>query len=429
MEEDRTTFETLEAAFIEGRLSRRDFLRRSALIGASASAMSLLGSLGLATKARAQAPKKGGTLVIAKESELDILDPHSAGGWVTWRVSKQMHEGLIDEDLTQANVPYPKLIPKLATSWDISKDSLTYTFKLRKGVKFHDGTPLRRRRGEVQHRPLRGQGRAAVLPARQRLHDVDLAVPQGSEDPRRGHRADRAARAVRRFPPPARPGRRRRRGLHQPHRAQEVRQRGHRRAPDRHRALPLRGARARREGGHRAEPQLLGDAAVPRPDHRPADARAGGAHDRAAGRRGRHDLRAAPRRHRRPQGQGLHARAGTGAARLVLRLQPARQELPGHARPARDQHGHRPRRHGQAAAEGDRGGRARAAGAVLPVVRSQLQGLPVRPGAGQEAHGRGGIRQRLRHGVADVGRRQRAAHPGADGRVDPARPRQDRRSG
>ena len=140
MDEKRTAFEALEAAFIEGRLSRRDLLRRSALIGAGASAASLLGSLGLARPARAQTPKKGGTLVIAKESELDILDPHSAGGWVTWRVSKQMHEGLIDEDLTQANVPYPKLIPKLATSWDISKDSLTYTFKLRKGVKFHDGT-------------------------------------------------------------------------------------------------------------------------------------------------------------------------------------------------------------------------------------------------------------------------------------------------
>src|SRR5262245_9479762 len=143
MDEDRSTFEALEEAFIEGRLSRRDLLRRSALIGAGASAAHLLSSLGVPDPAQAQGtPKKGGTLVIAKESELDILDPHSAGGWVTWRVSKQMHEGLIDEDLTQANVPYPKLIPKLATSWDISKDALTYTFKLRKGVKFHDGTPF-----------------------------------------------------------------------------------------------------------------------------------------------------------------------------------------------------------------------------------------------------------------------------------------------
>ena len=54
MEEDRTTFETLEAAFIEGRLSRRELLRRSALIGAGAAAAHLLGSLGLARPAHAQ---------------------------------------------------------------------------------------------------------------------------------------------------------------------------------------------------------------------------------------------------------------------------------------------------------------------------------------------------------------------------------------
>jgi hypothetical protein len=66
MDESPTTFETLEAAFIEGRLSRRDLLRHSALIGASASAASLLGSLGLARPARAQeSPMRGGTLVIA----------------------------------------------------------------------------------------------------------------------------------------------------------------------------------------------------------------------------------------------------------------------------------------------------------------------------------------------------------------------------
>jgi peptide/nickel transport system substrate-binding protein len=143
MEGTRSAFEMLEAAFVEGRIGRRDFLRRSAGIGASSSALAVLASLGLPRPGSAQEkPKRGGTLIIGKESELDILDPHSAGGWVTWRVSKQMHEGLIDEDLTQASVPYPRLVPKLATSWNVSKDALTYTFQLRKGVKFHDGTPF-----------------------------------------------------------------------------------------------------------------------------------------------------------------------------------------------------------------------------------------------------------------------------------------------
>ncbi len=52
---------------------------------------------------------------------------------------------------------------------------------------------------------------------------MDLAVPQGGEDPRRGHRPDRPARALRRLPAPARPGRRWRRRIHQPRRAQEGR--------------------------------------------------------------------------------------------------------------------------------------------------------------------------------------------------------------
>src|SRR5262249_23632734 len=107
MDEDPTTLRTPEEAFVEGRLTRRELLRTSALIGASASAMSLLASLGLTKPARAQAPKKGGTLVIAKESELDILDPHSAGGWVTWRGSKHMHEGPIGEELTPTQAPDP----------------------------------------------------------------------------------------------------------------------------------------------------------------------------------------------------------------------------------------------------------------------------------------------------------------------------------
>lgn len=86
----------------------------------------------------------GNVFVIAIESEADILDPQVAGGWVTWRINRQIFEPLVDEDLTipsdQATVP--PLRPGLAESWDVSADGLEYTFHIRRGVRFHDGTPL-----------------------------------------------------------------------------------------------------------------------------------------------------------------------------------------------------------------------------------------------------------------------------------------------
>jgi len=90
------------------------------------------------------APETGGTLAIAIESETDVLDPQRAGGWVSYRVNRQMYEPLVDEDLTKpsAEAPVPALRPGLATAWEISPDGLTYTFHIRQNVMFHDGTPL-----------------------------------------------------------------------------------------------------------------------------------------------------------------------------------------------------------------------------------------------------------------------------------------------
>lgn len=84
----------------------------------------------------------GGTLIWGMPAETDTLDPHATGGWSTYQITYQIFEGLVKEDLTAADAPTPALVPGLATSWDISADGLQYTFKLREGVKFHDGTPF-----------------------------------------------------------------------------------------------------------------------------------------------------------------------------------------------------------------------------------------------------------------------------------------------
>ena len=90
----------------------------------------------------ARAADSGGTLIWGMPAETDILDPHATGGWDTYQITYQIFEGLVKEDLTKADVPTPPLVPGLATSWTISPDGTVYTFKLRPGVKFHDGTPF-----------------------------------------------------------------------------------------------------------------------------------------------------------------------------------------------------------------------------------------------------------------------------------------------
>ena len=95
-------------------------------------------------------------LVIGIESEADILDPQAAGGWVTWRINRQMFEPLVDEDITipSTEAMVPPLKPGLAESWDVSENGLEYTFYIRHGVRFHDGTPLNAEAVEYNYRRM-----------------------------------------------------------------------------------------------------------------------------------------------------------------------------------------------------------------------------------------------------------------------------------
>lgn len=78
--------------------------------------------------------KPGGTLKVALNAELGKLDPAFSGQFVERQVFYNMYDSLVAAD------PNLKIVPALAESWEISADGKTYTFKLRKGVKFHDGT-------------------------------------------------------------------------------------------------------------------------------------------------------------------------------------------------------------------------------------------------------------------------------------------------
>ena len=81
------------------------------------------------------APKSGGTLIFGRGGDSVGLDPAYETDGNSFTICDNVYEALIAyKDESTA------LEPGLAESWTIASDGKTYTFKLRKGVKFHDGT-------------------------------------------------------------------------------------------------------------------------------------------------------------------------------------------------------------------------------------------------------------------------------------------------
>jgi peptide/nickel transport system substrate-binding protein len=78
-------------------------------------------------------PVSGGTINYGHEQEV----PSLTGGWVQQAyISRQFLDSLVSEDKGG------KIVPWLAQKWEVSKDATTWTFHLKPGVKFTDGTPL-----------------------------------------------------------------------------------------------------------------------------------------------------------------------------------------------------------------------------------------------------------------------------------------------
>lgn len=100
--------------------------------------------LGLASCAGGAGAGGGGdnVLVIASGGEIPALDPHSINGTIGLRVTDAIYETLVREDLATETKTAPEVLPSLAESWEVADDGRTYTFAIRKGVTFHDGTPL-----------------------------------------------------------------------------------------------------------------------------------------------------------------------------------------------------------------------------------------------------------------------------------------------
>jgi peptide/nickel transport system substrate-binding protein len=80
----------------------------------------------------------GGTFTFSRGSDSDNLDPVTQDGNVDIWIFMSIYDQLVRVDKTGTT-----LEPALAEKWEVSPDGLTYTFHLRKGVSFSDGTPLK----------------------------------------------------------------------------------------------------------------------------------------------------------------------------------------------------------------------------------------------------------------------------------------------
>jgi peptide/nickel transport system substrate-binding protein len=120
-------------------------------------AAALVAAVVLPQQGRAQTPAD--TLVYAAGTDVQTLDPHFINELPSSRVVMHIHETLVKQD------DNGEIRPLLATSWSTSDDKLTWTFKLRTGVRFQDGTAF---------------DAEAVKYSIDRLRDPAIASPRGS---------------------------------------------------------------------------------------------------------------------------------------------------------------------------------------------------------------------------------------------------------
>ncbi|MBW2062273.1 MAG: ABC transporter substrate-binding protein [Deltaproteobacteria bacterium] len=128
----------LKNELAKGNLSRRDFIRNATLLGVSAAAASQMAGFMLPKKVFAATPRKGGFVRMAAEMHGpdDQMDPIVATSTIDYTRMHVVYNGLVQI------LDNMSLHPELAGEWSVNKSATEYTFKIRKGVHFHDGSPM-----------------------------------------------------------------------------------------------------------------------------------------------------------------------------------------------------------------------------------------------------------------------------------------------
>lgn len=120
----------------DGNITRKELLRRGSVLGMSIPLLGLVAGVPVAAAAPQVAGRRGGTLRIGSPATDGSLEPPLLQSLGALAVSHMAGEQLVFADKNS------RLVPRIATSWKSSNKAKTWTFQIRKNVKFHDGTPL-----------------------------------------------------------------------------------------------------------------------------------------------------------------------------------------------------------------------------------------------------------------------------------------------
>jgi peptide/nickel transport system substrate-binding protein len=124
----------LEKLFTEGKITRREFMARVSALGLAAAVSPAF----LASMAEAAKPKRGGRVILgsAGGSTTDSLDPGTVSHTMPQTINQIIRNMLVEVDYKG------EAVPELAKSWEASPDAAKWTFKLRKGIEFHNGKTM-----------------------------------------------------------------------------------------------------------------------------------------------------------------------------------------------------------------------------------------------------------------------------------------------
>ena len=228
--------------------------------------LALLGFLLVAAGLVSPAVAGERVITVAQYADADRLDPQDTNDNASYSVEKPILEGLIgfNEKMQQ--------IPQLAERWDASPDARVYTFYLRKGVKFHDGTPFNAAAVKANFDRVRNPDNKL---RRYTLYKIISQIDVIDDSTVRFTLSEPFGAMIATFAHPAG-------GINSPSRRAEVRQ-GLREEPRGHGPVQVPGVGAQRPHHAGQEPGLLGQEQRGQggQDHRQAGARGRDAHRHA----------------------------------------------------------------------------------------------------------------------------------------------------